>query len=85
MLREGHEQYLLQILKIDKFGNYSVVDPLKVTLPMTGNMDIILSTIGKARGDKRQIITKFLKSSRKIRYPLVRYRNITLSEIPYQP
>ena len=30
MLRERHEQYLrLQILKIDKYGNYSVVDPRK--------------------------------------------------------
>ena len=32
MLRERHEQYLLQILKIDKFGKYSVVDPLNVSL-----------------------------------------------------
>ena len=30
MLRERHEQYLLQILKIDKFGNYLVVEPLKL-------------------------------------------------------
>ena len=28
MLRERQEQYLLQIFKIDKFGNYLVADPL---------------------------------------------------------
>ena len=31
-LRERHEQYLLQISKIDKFGNHSIVDPLKRSL-----------------------------------------------------
>ena len=29
---ERHEKYLLQILKIDKFGNYLVADPLKLLL-----------------------------------------------------
>ena len=50
---------------------------------MTGDVDIILPTIEAI--NKRQIITKFLKSSREIRCLRVRYSNRTLSEIPYQP